>query len=106
MAAGVYTMAQLAEILDMSESAMYRKRIGDRLVFDDGQEIPLIRIGGRIKIPIRAVDRLLDPDFVRSGASQEETLAAGRVVSERDPAAARTNPLNADRPGLDSRRPA
>jgi len=53
------TIEQVADELGCSRAALYRRRIGDRLVFDDGQELPLIRFGGRMRVPAVAVARLL-----------------------------------------------
>lgn len=54
-----YTIEQLADVLACSSAALYRRRVGDRLVFDDGQTLPLIRFGRRMRVPAAAVARLL-----------------------------------------------
>lgn len=58
--ARAYTIEELAVELGCSKAALYRRRIGDRLVFDDGQELPIIRFGRRMRVPRAAADRLID----------------------------------------------
>ncbi len=58
-----YTLAEAAEVLGFGETTL-RAHIhpdGDRIEFDSGQQLPILRLGGggRIRIPVAAVDRLL-----------------------------------------------
>ena len=69
MPARFLSMREVADELRMSESALYRKRNGDRLVFDGGQELPLIRIGRRIRVPAIALDRLVERMLEEAAAS-------------------------------------
>ena len=60
---GVYTVAEIARILKISEKTVYR------LIRD--QELPYIRVRGQIRITAMALDVYLQGGIRNEGASRE-----------------------------------
>ncbi len=54
-----HSIGEVAEALGYSVAALSRHRIDDRIVFDDGAELRIIRLGRRMRIPAVELDRLL-----------------------------------------------
>ena len=63
MDVGVYTIAEIARILKISEKTAYK------LIRD--QEIPYIRVRGQIRITAKALDIYLQGGMQNEGASRE-----------------------------------
>lgn len=63
MDVGVYTVAEIARILKISEKTVYR------LIRD--QELPYIRVRGQIRITAIALDCYLQGGIRNEGASRE-----------------------------------
>lgn len=54
-----FSIAEVAEVLGYSVAALNRHRINDRIIFDDGNELRIIRLGRRMRVPAVELERLL-----------------------------------------------
>lgn len=59
MATETYSIKETSDLTGYSACTLYRHRVGNRIVFDDGRELKVLVLGGKIKVPKIEVAKLL-----------------------------------------------